>query len=39
MDPGQLQAKVEGLAGDRLDGVLDDPDRPVREVLGAAGLL
>jgi 2-methylcitrate dehydratase PrpD len=34
----QLAAKVHDLAGDRLDGVLDDPDRPASEVLEAAGL-
>jgi 2-methylcitrate dehydratase PrpD len=31
----ELQAKVHQLAGDELDGVLDDPDRPAREVLAA----
>lgn len=29
----QLDAKVRGLAGDRLDGVLDDPGRPAADVL------
>jgi 2-methylcitrate dehydratase PrpD len=29
----QLAAKVQRLAGDRLDGVLDDPGRPAAEVL------
>jgi hypothetical protein len=38
MDPAQLAAKVRSLAGDRLDGVLDDPSRPAAEVLAAAGL-
>jgi hypothetical protein len=38
MDAGQLAAKVRGLAGERLDGVLDDPERPAAEVLRAAGL-
>jgi 2-methylcitrate dehydratase PrpD len=31
----ELQAKVAQLAGDRLDGLLDDPARPAREVLAA----
>jgi 2-methylcitrate dehydratase PrpD len=34
----QLTAKVRSLAGDRLDGVLDDPDRRAADVLRAAGL-
>jgi 2-methylcitrate dehydratase PrpD len=38
MDAAQLAAKVHGLAGDRLDGVLDEPGRPTAEVLAAAGL-
>jgi hypothetical protein len=38
MDAGQLAAKVHGLAGERLDGVLDEPLRPATEVLAAAGL-
>jgi 2-methylcitrate dehydratase PrpD len=38
MSAAQLQAKVSGLAGTRLDGVLDDPARPAAEVLAAAGL-
>jgi 2-methylcitrate dehydratase PrpD len=33
-----LAAKVADLAGDRLDGVLEDPQRPAAEVLAAAGL-
>jgi 2-methylcitrate dehydratase PrpD len=31
----QLQAKVRALAGERLDGLLDDPARPAREVMAA----
>jgi 2-methylcitrate dehydratase PrpD len=38
MNAGQLAAKVHGLAGERLDGVLDDPTRPVAEVLAVAVL-
>jgi 2-methylcitrate dehydratase PrpD len=38
MDAGQLAAKVRDLAGERLDGMLDDPVRPAAEVLTAAGL-
>jgi 2-methylcitrate dehydratase PrpD len=38
MTADQLQAKVKDLAGDRLDGVLDDDERPARDVLEAAGL-
>jgi len=38
MDAGQLAAKVHGLAGERLDGVLEDAARPTAEVLSAAGL-
>jgi len=38
MDAEQLAAKVHGLAGERLDGVLEDPHRPAAEVLAAAGL-
>ena len=37
MDALALDAKVSSLAGDRLDGVLRDPDRPMREVAAAAG--
>jgi hypothetical protein len=33
-----LAAKVRSLAGDALDGALDDPDRPARSLLGAAGV-
>jgi 2-methylcitrate dehydratase PrpD len=32
----RLAAKVRDLAGDRLDGALDDPARPAADVLGAA---
>jgi 2-methylcitrate dehydratase PrpD len=38
MDKAQLARKVSQLAGDRLEGVLDDPGRSVREVVAAAGL-
>ena len=38
MDAAQLAAKVHDLAGDRLAGILDDPARPARDVLTAAGL-
>ena len=38
MAEDQLARKVSDLAGDRLDSVLDDPVRPVREVVAAAGL-
>ena len=38
MSAEQLAAKVHDLAGDRLDGGLDDPERPARELLEAAGL-
>jgi 2-methylcitrate dehydratase PrpD len=38
MDAAQLAAKVRNLAGDRLEGALDDPTRPAAEVLAAAGL-
>jgi 2-methylcitrate dehydratase PrpD len=38
MTEDQLQGKASGLAGTRLDGVLDDPARPAAEVLAAAGL-
>jgi 2-methylcitrate dehydratase PrpD len=34
----ELAAKVRDLAGNRLDGVLDDPGRPAAGVLAAAGL-
>jgi 2-methylcitrate dehydratase PrpD len=39
MTEEQLAAKVRHLAGDRLDGVLDDDERPASEVLEAAGLV
>jgi hypothetical protein len=38
MDAEALAAKLRGLAGERLDGALDDPDRPAAELLEAAGL-
>jgi 2-methylcitrate dehydratase PrpD len=37
MDAAALRAKVTALAGDRLDGLLDDPGRPVADVLAALG--
>jgi hypothetical protein len=33
MTESQLSAKVHSLAGDRFDGVFDDPGRPAAEVL------
>jgi 2-methylcitrate dehydratase PrpD len=38
MDPAQLEGKLRDLAGARLDGVLEDPARPVATVLDAASL-
>ena len=38
LDAAVLAAKVRSLAGDALDGALDDPDRPARSLLGAAGV-
>jgi 2-methylcitrate dehydratase PrpD len=38
LDDTRLAAKVEELAGSRLDGVLLDPARPAADVLAAAGL-
>src|SRR3954452_2120656 len=38
MDAAALGSKVRALAGDQLEGVLDDATRPVAEVLVAAGL-
>lgn len=38
MDAARLAAKGASLAGARLDGVLDDLERPATEVLEAAGL-
>jgi 2-methylcitrate dehydratase PrpD len=38
MDSAAIEAKVRSLAGNRLDGVLDDADRPMRDVLEAADL-
>ncbi|HEV7363626.1 MAG TPA: MmgE/PrpD family protein [Solirubrobacteraceae bacterium] len=38
MDAAQLAAKVRNLAGDRLDGVLDDSARPAADALAAAKL-
>jgi 2-methylcitrate dehydratase PrpD len=37
MDEAALAAKVRYLAGDRLDGAPDDPDRPARELLERLG--
>lgn len=39
MSESQLAGKVRALAGERLDGVLDDGERPARSVLVAASLL
>ena len=36
LSAGELEAKCHGLAGDRLDGVLDDPGAPARTLLAAA---
>lgn len=38
LDAGALAAKLRDLAGERLVGVLDDPDRPASSLLEAAGL-
>jgi 2-methylcitrate dehydratase PrpD len=38
LDAAGLATKVRELAGNRLDGVLDDLGRPARDVLSAAGL-
>jgi 2-methylcitrate dehydratase PrpD len=38
MDRDALEAKLAALAGDRLEGALDEPSRPVAELLEAAGL-
>jgi hypothetical protein len=38
MDATWLQDKVRDLAGDRLDGVLDDLGAPVAQVVDAASL-
>jgi 2-methylcitrate dehydratase PrpD len=38
LDAAALHAKVRELAGDALDGELDDPRRPAAALLGAAGL-
>jgi 2-methylcitrate dehydratase PrpD len=38
LDAAALAAKVRALAGDALDGALDDPQRPAAALLGAAGL-
>ncbi len=38
LDEATLSAKIHDLAGDRLDGILDDPDRPAAAVLASAGL-
>lgn len=37
MDTQALAAKVHALSGDRLDGVLDDLDRPASELVAAVG--
>jgi 2-methylcitrate dehydratase PrpD len=38
LTPEAQRAKLRALAGDRLDGALDDPDRSAAELLAAAGL-
>jgi hypothetical protein len=38
MTERQLAAKIRDLAGDRLEGALDDPGRPAADLLEAAGL-
>ena len=38
MTAERLAAKVRDLAGDRLDGALEDPERPAADLLAAAGL-
>jgi 2-methylcitrate dehydratase PrpD len=38
MDAGALRAKVEGLAGPRLAGALDDLERPAADLLDRAGV-
>jgi 2-methylcitrate dehydratase PrpD len=38
MGAEELSGKLRALAGDRLEGALDDPDRPARSVLRGAGL-
>lgn len=35
MDEAQLARKVHELAGDRFDGLLDDPERPIKDVRAA----
>jgi 2-methylcitrate dehydratase PrpD len=37
-EPSDLAAKLRDLAGDRLEGILDDPGAPAATVLAAAGL-
>ena len=37
-EAAELAGKVSDLAGDRLDGLLDDPERPAGDALEAAGL-
>jgi 2-methylcitrate dehydratase PrpD len=38
MEPEQLAAKRRGLAGERLEGALDDPRRPAVELFGSLGI-
>jgi 2-methylcitrate dehydratase PrpD len=38
MGPDALEDKLRGLVGNRLDGALDDRERPARSLLEAAGL-
>jgi 2-methylcitrate dehydratase PrpD len=37
-EPAELESKVHDLTGDRLDGLLEDLERPASEALTAAGL-
>jgi hypothetical protein len=39
MDAPRLRAKLRELAGDRLEGALDDLAAPARDVLAVAGLV
>jgi 2-methylcitrate dehydratase PrpD len=38
LDQATLSAKIHDLAGGRLDGILDDPNRPAADVLAAAAI-
>jgi 2-methylcitrate dehydratase PrpD len=39
LSAAMLAAKIRALAGEAFDGALDDPERPVAELAGAAGLV